>query len=314
LTRFAIAIGSNLGDRVGHLRHAVEEIGRLGDRRGVSGLYETAPVGGPAQGPYLNAVVLLDSDRPPEDLLRQLQEIEARHGRQRSMRWGPRTLDLDIVSMAPGAIDSDRLVVPHPRSAERRFVLRPLCDVWPEAPVVGGIAAEALVSVTDQKVDLLARSWLNQERDPGRYWIGAQFALLFLIGLSILGFGSLPTTWAWWRVLGGVLLFAGAIGASTAAHALGTALTVMPEPVPGSELVETGPYGLVRHPIYGSLSLAAIGASLLFADRAGVALGVLLLGFFWAKSGYEERRLRMVHAGYMGYRDRVRWRLLPFLL
>jgi len=88
----------------------------------------------------------------------------------------------------------------------------------------------------------------------------------------------------------------------------------MPEPVPDSELVETGLYAVVRHPIYGALALLAIGASLLFASWAAFVLGVALLGFFWAKSSYEERRLRIAYPRYSGYQRVVRRRLLPFLL
>lgn len=315
MTRYAVALGSNLGDRIGHLRGAVDEMGGLGEDLRVSGLYETEPVGGPEQDPYLNAVVTLESALSPEELLSALQEVEWRHDRERSIRWGPRTLDLDIVAMAPGSVISEDLEIPHPRVVERRFVLQPLSDVWPEAPLGGGVSASsALGSTMSQRVDLLARRWVSDSPGPDLYWVAVQFALFGLIGLAIFSFGSVPTVWEWWRVVGGVLLLVGLVGAMIGARDLGGALTAMPEPVPGNVLVETGPFAVVRHPIYGALAVVAAGTSLLFASWVAAVLSIALLGFFWAKSSYEERRLRIVYPGYSAYRERVRHRLLPYLL
>ncbi len=315
MTRYAVALGSNLGDRIGHLRGAVEEIEGLGEELGVSGLYETEPIGGPEQDPYLNAVLALESALSPEELLSALQEIEWRHDRERSVRWGPRTLDLDIVTMAPGSVSSEDLEIPHPRAAERRFVLQPLTDIWPEAPLADGVSASsALRSTKSQRVDLLATKWTSDSAGPDLYWVAAQFALFGLIGLAIFSFGSVPTTWVWWRVGGGLLLIVGLVGAMIGARDLGGALTAMPEPVPGNELVETGPFAVVRHPIYGALAVVAVGASLVFASWIAALLSVALLGFFWAKSSYEERRLRIVYPRYSAYRKKVRRRLLPYVL
>ena len=166
MTRFAIALGSNQGARLDNLRRAVAELERLGSVEAVSGVYETEPVGGPAQDPYLNAVAVLDTTAEPQDLLAGLHRIEADHGRVREVRWGPRTLDLDIVASDGGPVRTSDLEIPHPRAAERRFVLEPLCDVWPEAMVGEGLtatAARALVS--DQGVALLAARWLEEEPD-----------------------------------------------------------------------------------------------------------------------------------------------------
>ena len=117
MTRFAIALGSNQGARLDHLRRAVADLRRAGAIVAVSPLYETAPIGGPSQAPYLNAVLLLDSSFAPSDLLGLLQEVETAHGRVRDLRWGPRTLDLDIVAMDEGPVDTPELQVPHPRAA-----------------------------------------------------------------------------------------------------------------------------------------------------------------------------------------------------
>jgi len=166
MTRFAIALGSNEGARLDHLRGAVAELERLGSVEGVSGLYETEPVGGPAQDPYLNAVAVLDTAAEPQDLLAGLHRIEAAHERARDVRWGPRTLDLDIVASDGDPVRAPDLEIPHPRAAERRFVLEPLCDVWPEAMVAEGLTASAaLALVSDQEVVLSSARWLEDEGD-----------------------------------------------------------------------------------------------------------------------------------------------------
>jgi 2-amino-4-hydroxy-6-hydroxymethyldihydropteridine diphosphokinase len=162
MTRYAVALGSNLGERMDHLRRSVDELRELGTVAAISGLYETQPVGGPDQGAYLNAVVLLDTDLAPDELLDSLQEIEARHGRVRTVRWGPRTLDLDIVSVDGPAIDTPDLQVPHPRAADRLFVLAPLCDIWPEAQVTIDLtASEAREMAHGQRVELVAATWAD---------------------------------------------------------------------------------------------------------------------------------------------------------
>jgi len=167
MTRFAIALGSNEGNRLDHLRRAVAGLEDFGSVEAVSGVYETDPVGGPAQDPYLNAVAVLDTMSEPHDLLVSLHQIETDHGREREVRWGPRTLDLDIVTSDGSPIRTPDLEIPHPRAAERLFVLEPLCDVWPEAVVGAGLtAAEARALVSDQGVALLYARWLEDESDP----------------------------------------------------------------------------------------------------------------------------------------------------
>lgn len=160
MTRYAVALGSNQGDRMDHMRRAVDELRLLGTIEAISALYETDPVGGPDQDPYLNAVVLLDAPMTPEDLLAALHEVETRHERARTVRWGPRTLDLDIVTSEGPPIDTPGLRMPHPRAAERLFVLQPLCDVWPEAKVGDGLTASAATErIEDQAVELVASVW-----------------------------------------------------------------------------------------------------------------------------------------------------------
>lgn len=134
--RAVVAIGSNLGDRVAHLKFA---LGRLGDSVvAQSQVFETDPVGGPGdQGAYLNMVVSLDTELDPYSLLRWLNRIEADAGRERNVHWGPRTLDLDVIFYDDVSIDDPHLTIPHPRFAERRFVLAPLSEVDPRRCPIG---------------------------------------------------------------------------------------------------------------------------------------------------------------------------------
>jgi len=292
-------------------------MGGLGSVAAVSGLYETEPIGGPDQGPFLNAVAILDTSLPPAELLERLQAIEDDRGREREMRWGPRTLDLDIVAVDGGPVDLPGLQIPHPRAAERRFVLQPLVDVWPEAAIGGGVtAAEALGPVADQEVDLLAPRWVAVTGvDQGRYWVGAQLVWFATIAFGLVYDGSLPGSGLDpVRVSGGALALIGAVVGLLAARSLGRALTILPEPVRDVSLVETGVYAHARHPIYGGVFLVMLGVSLLLASRAGTVLSIGLALFFWAKSTYEERQLRIAYPGYLSYRRRVRHRMLPFLL
>ena len=128
-TRAFLGLGSNLGDRRALLADAVRS---LHDRVGVSRLYETAPVGGPEQGPFLNLVVELATLSGPRELLERCRELERAADRVRVERWGPRTLDVDILLYGDERIDDEDLKVPHPRMWDRRFVLQPLADLAPE--------------------------------------------------------------------------------------------------------------------------------------------------------------------------------------
>lgn len=142
--RAFLGLGSNLGDRRGQLRSAVAA---LPDVAAVSPIYETDPVGGPAgQGPYLNLVAELRTALPARALLALAQRLEAAAGRERVERWGARTLDVDILLVGDEVSEEEDLVVPHPRMAERAFVLAPLADLAPEvvaALVPGFVARDA---------------------------------------------------------------------------------------------------------------------------------------------------------------------------
>lgn len=132
--RAYLALGSNLGDRLARLQLAIDELARVPGVRvlALSGVYETAPVGGPPQDPYLNAVVAIETDLDPHELLHRGQQIEQLAARERVERWGPRTLDVDVLLMDGTRLETDDLTIPHPRMWERGFVLAPLRDVAPD--------------------------------------------------------------------------------------------------------------------------------------------------------------------------------------
>ena len=130
-----LALGSNLGERRDILQGGVDAIAGIEGVRltGVSPVYETVPVGGPPQPDYLNAVVLAGVTIPSRDLLDRLHEVEAAFDRVRLVRWGPRTLDIDIITVAGERSDDPDLTLPHPRAHERAFVLAPWLDIDPAA-------------------------------------------------------------------------------------------------------------------------------------------------------------------------------------
>ncbi len=127
--RVFLSLGSNVGDRSAHLAQAVES---LPDVVAVSPTYETDPVGGPEQGAYLNLVVELATAIEPRELLAICHRLEANAERVREERWGPRTLDIDVVWVEGVESDDPALTLPHPRWMERRFVLAPLRDLAPD--------------------------------------------------------------------------------------------------------------------------------------------------------------------------------------
>lgn len=154
-----VALGSNLGDRATTLRLARLALERLGPVVASSSIYETDPVGGPEQGAFLNAVVVLETDLAPADLLGALHAIEAEHDRVRDVRWGPRTLDLDLIAHGD-AVSDGPAVVPHPRAAERRFVLEPLTEVRPGFAFPDDrLAADLLAAVADQALRRTEEPW-----------------------------------------------------------------------------------------------------------------------------------------------------------
>ena len=173
-----VALGANLGEPRQMLRWAVQQLRALGAVTGVSRLYRTAPVGGPVGQPnYLNAVVELQTNFQPLPLLEALHAIEAEAGRVREVRWGARTLDLDLIVYDAGinstgdgteinsmrVIDTPRLTLPHPRAWERVFVLAPLSDLAPllKHPITGVTVQDSLSRLWDvQTVPVVESDWV----------------------------------------------------------------------------------------------------------------------------------------------------------
>ncbi len=171
--RCLIALGSNLGDRLANLRAGVAGLEQADGVAvvAVSRLYETAPVGGPDdQGAYYNAVLLAETTLGASELLALLHRIEADRERERTIRWGPRTLDLDLLVHGELVSDDPALEVPHPRQHLRRFVMVPACDVAPDAvhPRLGRPMHELLADLPIEPGDLtvVADEWYEAE-SPG---------------------------------------------------------------------------------------------------------------------------------------------------
>lgn len=154
--RAFVSLGSNIGDRLGWLRFGIEGLSRSAPARltAVSPVFETAPVGGPEQGDYLNAVAAVDWSGSAASLLARLLEIEREAGRERGERDGPRSLDLDIVLFGNEIIEQPDLVVPHPRMAQRGFVLEPLRR----------LTAGAVHPILGETIEALAQRVRDDER------------------------------------------------------------------------------------------------------------------------------------------------------
>ena len=316
MTRSVVALGSNLGDRLGTLRGAVEGLRHLGEVVGISGLYESDPVGGPEQDSFLNAVVLLDTDLDAEALLAGLHRIEAQFDRVRDVRWGPRTLDLDLVLHGDTVVDTETLTIPHPRFTKRRFVLEPLAEVWPDGMDQSGTRfTDLLPSLSGQRIERVrGPEWVSEIDAPTRSsgWVISQFALLVVfIAISFLGSPSWSGSVA--TAAGVGLLAAGSVLLAAAFIGLGRNTRTSPVPAAGASLVESGVYRYARHPMYGGVLLVALAWAVLKGSVVATAVWPLVVAFFFAKSRYEEGLLVDAYPGYGSYRQRVPKRFVPFV-
>jgi 2-amino-4-hydroxy-6-hydroxymethyldihydropteridine diphosphokinase len=164
-----LSLGSNLGDRLANLQHGIDLLcADAGDGlrcTAVSGVYETAPVGGPPQDDYLNAVLLAVSALSGTEILRRGQAVESALRRVRTRRWGPRTLDVDVIASGAERSSDPELTLPHPRAHERAFVLAPWLEVAPDAAVPGrGAAADLLAAIGTAGVRRLTGAALTLPR------------------------------------------------------------------------------------------------------------------------------------------------------
>lgn len=160
MIRAYVALGSNLGNPVQTIEDAMDAMAALRGSllKAMSSLYRTAPVGLKHQPDFINAVVALDTRLTPRDLLDELFALEARFGRERSVRNAPRTLDLDLLLHGDTVQDDPELILPHPRMHERAFVLVPLAEIAPELTIPGrGRVADLLAACADQRIHPLVR-------------------------------------------------------------------------------------------------------------------------------------------------------------
>ncbi|MBY0611367.1 MAG: 2-amino-4-hydroxy-6-hydroxymethyldihydropteridine diphosphokinase [Beijerinckiaceae bacterium] len=148
-TRAYLGLGSNIGDRLSHLKTGIDAIGALPGTsiKAVSPVYETAPWGVTDQPRFLNLCLALETRLGARTLLDAILAIERANGRSRDLRWGPRTLDIDILVFGDEEINEEGLTVPHPHLMDRMFVLTPLCDIAPDLVVRGHRIADALAEL-----------------------------------------------------------------------------------------------------------------------------------------------------------------------
>ena len=164
----AIGFGSNIGDRRAHLDRGLQALAGRQALVAVSSLYETEPIGPVPQGDFLNAVAIVKTRTRPHDLLDELLEIEDGEGRVREEHWGARTLDLDLLLYEGVEIHGHRhLTIPHPELKNRRFVIEPLLEVWPDATLPNGEpVAPMLQAVLDQDVTQIGSWEVDLARQP----------------------------------------------------------------------------------------------------------------------------------------------------
>ena len=138
--RAVLSLGSNLGNSAEILSSAAEALNEVSEVIAFSSFYQTRPVGGPPQPDFINAVIIIETNLEPEELLLVAQAIEGAHGRERNentVKWGPRFLDIDLIKCDEMLVNSPDLTIPHPRAHEREFVLRPWNEIDPAATLPG---------------------------------------------------------------------------------------------------------------------------------------------------------------------------------
>jgi 2-amino-4-hydroxy-6-hydroxymethyldihydropteridine diphosphokinase len=150
--RMVISVGSNLEDPEGQVDRALDRLESEFDLVAASSIYRTSPVGVTDQPEFRNAVAIIDDDRPPHEVLSLLHVIESEAGRKRDVRWGPRTLDLDLIVAGEIVSDDPNCLLPHPRAHERAFVLMPWSEIEPDAVIPGRGPIAALLESAEGSV------------------------------------------------------------------------------------------------------------------------------------------------------------------
>ena len=159
MTIVYIGLGSNMESPRQHITTAIKALGEIQSTHTnkVSSLYKSKPVGPQDQNDYINAVAELETSLTPLDLLDKLQAIENEHGRVRNERWGPRTLDLDILMFGDEIINNERLTIPHPEMTNRSFVLMPLAEINADCLIPGkGLLSSLLISIGQDGLEILS--------------------------------------------------------------------------------------------------------------------------------------------------------------
>lgn len=150
--KMVISIGSNLDDPISQVRSAQVWLSQTFQVRAHSSLFRTKPVGGPNQDDFINAVTIIETELEPIEILRALQDRELQSGRVRDVRWGPRTLDLDLINVDGVTSDDPQLTLPHPRARERAFVLIPWAEIDSDA-ILEGVGKVTEITVPSQGVE-----------------------------------------------------------------------------------------------------------------------------------------------------------------
>lgn len=164
MAKVFLSVGSNLGNRFEFLQSAVDQLEKNSQVSNlkVSSVYETKPFGGPEQDDFLNAVIEIETQLSPNELLEFTQTIEKSANRIREVHWGPRTLDVDILDYEGTTLDSQDLILPHPRISQRAFVLIPWSELSPNTNVSGvGVISDLVKAISTQDVKLNTRMQLK---------------------------------------------------------------------------------------------------------------------------------------------------------
>ncbi|WP_143960419.1 2-amino-4-hydroxy-6-hydroxymethyldihydropteridine diphosphokinase [Litoribacter populi] len=152
MSQVVLLLGGNIGDRLNYLSLARMELEKVFPFKQTSSIYETAAWGGNSKQPYLNQLIIVETETSPESVLDKTQEIELRLNRTREVKWGDRTMDIDLIYYDDLIINTDRLKLPHPLLQERRFLLIPLLEVLPDFvhPILGKNTRELLAECIDE--------------------------------------------------------------------------------------------------------------------------------------------------------------------